>query len=124
MYLYTFDHKDNVFKKHTENVVDIIEIDNALPPGETVTETHAVETANCAFQVEVDGATTNVDIHVESRLAADMGWVDVVSPATEVATGFADLQSINISNLSYLRVRVVNNDDTNAGHVRAVVSTD
>jgi len=80
------------------------------------------DSMDAALQVEIGGATTNVDIYVEGRTSPDIGYENVIT-STNVSNGYSDLQTgIDLSGLYDVRLRVVNQDGTNDGSVRAVLS--
>lgn len=105
----------------------IIDIDTTLDASGganyAVSQTSPVNTDSAALHIEIGGATTAADIHVEARLASDLGWVDWIVPETGVANGYADISGLDIGDLTNIRVRIVNQDGTNTADVRAVVET-
>lgn len=89
---------------------------------DTLTQTQRLNTDSAKAQVEVDGATTSADVHIDARLADDADWIaDYFGTATGVANGYADLFDIDAEDVLEVRVRVINQDGTNGGSARAIL---
>lgn len=82
-----------------------------------------LRTGTAKVQVEVGGATTDLDIFVEGRLDVDIGWATIASAAT-VTNGYSNIWTVDTDDLHELRIRAVNNDGVNGGDVTVVVRTD
>lgn len=100
-------------------------LDVAGGANDSVSQQAALSTDDAAIHVEVSGASTSVDVHVETRLAEDIGWADLPPSATGVASGYNAVDTIDIADLGLVRVRIVNQDGTagNTADVRAVLVT-
>lgn len=102
----------------------IIDIDASLAAGgDSASESYGVNTDSAAVHIEVGGATTDLDVHLETRLADDLGWQDWVDPRLTLANGDSEVFGVDIENVAQLRARAVNNDGTNGADVRVVVET-
>lgn len=105
----------------------IIDINETLDPSggasDSVAETYVLQSETAAFQVEIGGATTDIDIHFEARLADDLGWRDWITARTGESNGYSELRGVDVEDITHIRVRVVNQDGANGADVRAVVST-
>lgn len=100
-------------------------LDEAGGANDSVSQQAALSTENAAIHVEVSGASTSVDVHVETRLAEDIEWTDLPPSATGVAAGYNSVDTFDIADLGLVRVRIVNQDGTagNTATVRAVLTT-
>ena len=106
----------------------IINIETSLDPSgganDEVIETYSGRNQTGSFQWEVAGASSSVDIHLESRLKDRFVWEDLVPPETGVS-GASGLQTgLDLDDIDQLRVRIVNQDSTagNTADVDAVVA--
>lgn len=104
----------------------IIDIDATLDPSggaDSVSESYGVNTESAAVHYEIGGATTDLDVRIETRLADDLGWQDWADARLALANGDAEVFGVDIKNVSQLRARAVNNDGSNGADVRVVVET-
>lgn len=90
---------------------------------DAVTESYQLRSNTAAFQVEIGGATTDIDVHFEARLATDLGWADWIPARTGRSNGYSELRGVDVEDITDIRVRVVNQDGSNGADVRAVVTT-
>lgn len=90
-----------------------------------VSQQAALSTDAAAVQVAISGPSTSVDIHVQTRLADDLGWADLSPSSTGVAGGYNSLDTFDVADFGFIRVRIVNQDGTsgNTADVRAVLTT-
>ena len=88
-------------------------------------ETLSYRSETAAIQIVIGGATTNADVHIETRLDPALDWADWEAPTTALAAGDTVIRSIDVSGITHLRVRAVNQDATagNTADVRAVVTS-
>lgn len=106
----------------------IINIDTTLDPSggtnDEVIETYSGRNQTGSFQWEVAGASTAVDVHLESRLKDRFGWEDLIPAETGVSGASGFHTSLDLDDIDQLRVRVVNQDATagNTADVDAVVA--
>lgn len=101
----------------------LLDFDRTVAAGTTETEAFLIGSDSAVAQIEVSGATTDTDVHIEATLADDVGYRDWISPRTTLAGGDGELVGIDTESVRQLRVRVVNNDGTNDGTVRVVVES-
>jgi hypothetical protein len=91
---------------------------------DTLSRTATVNTDTGAFQVEIDGATTDADVHVDARLDDSVGWVtDYFYSATVVGATYEDLDQLDLEGVLEIRVRIVNNDIDNGASAAAILRT-
>ena len=108
--------------------VQIIDIDSTLDvaggTNDEVTANSPSRADTAAIQIAVGGSSTSVDVHVETQLDPELGWVDWETPYA-LAGGDSISRRIDIEGIPRIRVRAVNNDATvgNTATVRAVVVT-
>ena len=76
-------------------------------------------TKSVSRQVTVT-TSTDVDVHLEARLAEDLTWTSIDSQ-TGLADGASILDTIGTDRITSIRLRIVNNDGTNDAGIRAVV---
>lgn len=91
-----------------------------------ISQQAALSTDAAAVHVAVTGgASTGVDIHVETRLADDLDWVALSPSTTGVTSGYNSLDTFDVADLDTVRVRIVNQDTTagNTADVRGVLTT-
>lgn len=102
-----------------------IDIDDTIDPGGTVTQTAPVGTGAGTLQVEnsADGASTDVDFHLQVRSDDSVPWRDWIRPYEAVANGDGQIDPVDLSNISKIRGKVVNNDGSNTADVRLIVNT-
>jgi hypothetical protein len=106
------------------NIIDInTEIAISGSTGDSVSERYSVRTDSAVFQYSIGGATTATDVHLEARLADDADWEDWIAAKTGLTSGDSGIQSIDLDSISEIRVRAVNQDGSNTGSVRLIVST-
>lgn len=109
-------------------VSELIDIDATLDIAGGANDEAAASASSradtAAIQIEVGGASTAVNVHVETQLDPSLGWVDWESPYA-LAGGDSISRRIDIEGIPRIRVRAVNNDATvgNTATVRAVVVT-
>lgn len=101
----------------------LLDFDRTVAAGTTETSEFLVGSDTVALQIEVTGATTDLDVRIEATLADDTGWDDWINPRTGLAGGDSELVGLDVASVRQIRVRAVNNDGTNDGDVRAVVET-
>jgi len=106
-----------------------IDITATLDPSgganDTVNEQASFATDSGVYQIGISGPSTSVDVHLETRLAADLGWADLPGSATGVRGGYSDVGTIDLANIRNLRARVANQDGTpgNTADARVVLVT-
>lgn len=101
----------------------ILDLDRTIAAGGNETETTEVATDRAAVQIEVSGGATDVDVHIETRLADDAAWSDWISPRTGLADGASETLGVDTGGVGELRVRVVNNDGAADATARVVISS-
>jgi len=106
-----------------------IDITAALDPSgganDAVSEQASFATDSGVYQIGITGPSTSVDVHLETRLANDLGWADLPGSATGVQGGYSDVGTIDLANIRNLRARVANQDGTpgNTADARVVLVT-
>jgi hypothetical protein len=106
-----------------------IDITATLDPSgganDTVSEQASFATDSGVYQIEITGSSTSVNVHLETRLAADLGWADLPASATGVQGGYSDVGTVELSDIRIIRFRFVNQDGTpgNTADVRGVLVT-
>ena len=109
-------------------VSELIDIDATLDiaggANDEVAANAPTRADTAAIQIVVGGASTAVDVHVETRLDSELGWVDWETPFN-LSAGDSVSRRIDVEGIPRIRVRAVNNDATtgNTATVRAVVVT-
>lgn len=111
-----------------------IEIDTTLDASggsnDSVSETVELASRDGAFQWELSGSSTDVDIFVEARLSDNHSWSDYLKFAGSDREGASAANGdgqgpllLDTGGITQLRVRVVNNDGSNTADVTATLSS-
>lgn len=90
-----------------------------------VDETLSYRSETAAAHIVIGGATTATDVHIETRLDPTLDWDDWDTPSTGLTAGDTVIRRIDVSGITRLRIRAVNQDATagNTADVRAVVTS-
>lgn len=111
-----------------QKIIDIdttLDISGGANDAVAVDETLSYRSSTAAIHIVIGGATTNTDVHIETRLDPTLGWADWETPSTTLVAGDTVIRSIDVSGITRLRVRAVNQDATagNTADVRIVVTS-
>jgi hypothetical protein len=100
-------------------------LDPAGGANDAVSEQATLSTDRAAVHVELSGASAGVAVHIETRLADDLGWVDLGPSATGVVADYNSVDTFDVGEFEVVRVRIVNQDVTSGStvDVRAVLMT-
>lgn len=101
-------------------MMKLIEIAETVGITSEVTAAGQKSYPNTAWQWEnlASGSSTDVDFILEARLDSAFGWQSISSQET-VQNDAGGTEAVDLDVYSDVRIRVVNNDDTNAADVVA-----
>ena len=111
-----------------EKLIDInTTLDAAGGANDSVAEAETISyrADTAAAHIVISGATTATDVHLETRLDPSLDWTDWDTPSTGLVAGDTVIRSIDVSGITRIRVRAVNQDATagNTADVRIVVTS-
>ena len=91
----------------------------------SVSQEADISTENAILHTYITGASTNVDVQIQSRGDSDMPWADLPESEFGESPEYNQMKRLNTNDLGVVRVVVTNQDGVagNTCSVRAVLKT-